>query len=533
MGTVPVGEVVQEERLQLWRNGTSLWLLLLASVALLGFVYFDGLRFMVEMWGKREEYGHGFLIPFVSLFFIWQKKNELSRLPFSGSSIGVLILLLGIVLFFLGELSTLYTIIQYSFLVALFGLVLAWQGWRGVRIIWAPLLLLFFMVPLPEFLYQGLSAQLQLISSELGVWAIRLFGISVYLEGNIIDLGGYKLQVVEACSGLRYLFPLTTLGFMMAYIYQGAFWKRAVIFLSTIPITVLMNSFRIGAIGVMVEYWGQSMAEGFLHDFEGWIIFMACLGVLLVEMLLLSKIGSDRKPLQEAFGIDFPDPTPRDASIHSRTVPRTLAASLSILVVAAVLTLSLGQREEIILERADFSGFPMQVGSWKGRPDRLEQIYLDTLKLDDYILTGYVDPDGSTVNFYVAYYTSQSKGESAHSPRSCLPGGGWQIASLTQKALDSRLQSGAPLKVNRVVIKRGDYTQLVYYWFQGRGRVITNEYMTKWFLFWDALTRNRTDGALVRLTTFIPPGQDMAEADRRLSGFAAEVSGILGSYIPE
>jgi len=520
-------------QLQVWRGTVSVWMLFLASVLLLGFIYYDGLAYMVQTWNKQEEYSHGFLIPVISLFFIWQKKNKLEQIPFEGSWAGAFILLLGIGLYFLGELSALFIIIQYSFLVALYGLVFAWIGWRGAKIIWVPLLLLIFMIPLPVFLYNNLSAQLQLISSEIGVWVIRLFGISVYLEGNVIDLGVFKLQVVEACSGLRYLFPLMTLGFIVAYIYQAAFWKRAVVFLSTIPITVLMNSFRIGVIGVMVEYWGQSMAEGFLHDFEGWIVFMACLAVLLLEMLVLSKIGSDRKSLQEAFSIDFPDPVPGDAIVNSRKVPKALVISGFVLVIAAILAVSVGQREEIVPQRTDFSEFPMQVGEWNGRPNRLEHIYLDALKLDDYIIADYVSPDGGYVNFYVAYYASQSKGESAHSPRSCLPGGGWQIKSLTREALNIHLKSGAPLQVNRVVIKKGEFAQVVYYWFQGRDRNITNEYMVKWYLFWDALTRNRSDGALVRLTTMVNPGEDLDEADRRLEDFARQVIDTLNEYVPD
>lgn len=518
--------------IQIWKTPVWIWLMLALSALLLGFLYYDGLVYMVQIWERQEEYGHGFLIPFIALFFIWQKKNELAALPFKGSWVGALILLLGIGLFFLGELSTLYIIIQYSFLVAVFGLLYALMGWKGVTVIWAPLVFLVFMIPLPNFLYQNLSAYLQLISSEIGVWVIRLFGISVFLEGNVIDLGTYKLQVVEACSGLRYLFPLMALGFMMAYIYQAPFWKRAIVFLSTIPITVLMNSFRIGVIGVMVEYWGQSMAEGFLHDFEGWFVFMACLGVLLVEMLILSLIGSDRKPLSEAFNIYLPGPSLATAQVQRRKLRAPLVASLAVVALAAVLAQSLGNREEIFPLREDFASFPLEVGKWDGRSERLEQIYLDVLKLDDYLMTDYVGPDGEVINFYVAYYQSQTKGESAHSPRSCLPGGGWKIASLEQKTLGI-VTDGVPLTVNRVAIKKGEYTQLVYYWFQGRGRIITNEYMVKWYLFWDALTRNRTDGALVRLTTMVGPADDLQSAERRLGDFAQQVSGPLGQYVPD
>ncbi len=518
---------------QVWRNSVSVWLVFILSALLLGFVYFDGLAYMVKIWERQEEYSYGYLIPLISLFFIWQKKDELERLSFPGSWLGLLILSLGIAFFFLGELSTLYIIIQYSFLVSLLGLMLAWLGWRGLRVIWIPLLFLVFMIPLPNFIFQGLSAQLQLISSEIGVWVIRLFGISVYLEGNVIDLGSYKLQVVEACSGLRYLFPLMTLGFMMAYIFRAAFWKRATLFLSTIPITVLMNSFRIGVIGVMVEYWGQSMAEGFLHDFEGWAVFMTCLAVLLVEMAILSKIGGNTGSLREVFSFDFPEPTPQGAEVRRRKLSAPLVASLLVLVAAALLALSLGDREEVIPQRKDFSGFPLNLGKWEGRSERLESIYLDILKLDDYILTDYVGPDGKSVNFYVAYYGSQTKGESAHSPRSCLPGGGWEIASLSQKRLNATTGGGAPITVNRAVIRKGEFTQLVYYWFQGRNRVITNEYMVKWYLFWDALTKNRTDGALVRLTTLVALGEDIQSADHRLSDFAQQVSGTLSQYVPD
>ena len=129
-----------------------------------------------------------------------------------------------------------------------------------------------------------------------------------------------------------------TLGFIAAYFFKEAFWKRAVIFLSSIPITILMNSFRIGAIGVMVEHWGQSMAEGFLHDFEGWIIFMACTAILILEMWVLTHIGKDRKPLREAFGLEFPEPTPADANIVSRKIPTQVFAATGALVLALLVS---------------------------------------------------------------------------------------------------------------------------------------------------------------------------------------------------
>ena len=221
--------------------------------------------------------------------------------------LGGLLLVFGCFLILLGVLSATHSITQYGYIVSIISTALLFMGWKAFKIILGPLLLLFLMVPLPDFIFNNLSSDLQLISSQIGVAVIRAFGISVYLEGNVIDLGKFQLQVVEACSGLRYLFPLISLSIIAAFIYQAALWKRAVIVISSIPITVFMNSFRIGVIGVLVEYGGIEQAEGFLHDFEGWFVFMACMGLLLIEMWLLVAFGKNKQKLSEVFAIEMPE----------------------------------------------------------------------------------------------------------------------------------------------------------------------------------------------------------------------------------
>ena len=178
-----------------WRFPLSFWISVVVVSATAGVVFYDGLEWMVMTWARKEEYSHGFLIPAITLFLIWQKKDRLERMSSDGSWTGFAVVLMGIAAFILGELSTLYVIIQYSFIIVLVGLVLSVVGWRGIREIWVPLAFLIFMIPFPDFIYQGFSAQLQLVSSQLGVVLIRLFGISVYLEGNVIDLGSYKLRL--------------------------------------------------------------------------------------------------------------------------------------------------------------------------------------------------------------------------------------------------------------------------------------------------------------------------------------------------
>lgn len=507
------------------------WAMGLVILLALGFLFSDALGAMVGKW-LSPEYSHGYLIPLISLFLIYQKRREVFREPPSHTWLGLPIILFGLFGYFVGELGTVYTVIQYAFLISIAGVVVLYIGTNGFQKIWVPIAYLIFMIPLPQFLYQGISTKMQLISSEIGVAVIRLFGISVFLEGNIIDLGNYQLEVAEACNGLRYLFPLMSFGFLCAYIYRAPFWQRVIVFLSTIPIAILMNSLRIGMVGIMVDYSGIEAAEGFMHYFEGWVVFILCLVLLFLEMMILARLSgagfrlnlvSDDRPATRKADRGFVSALPF-GWMH--------AAALAAIAVVAVATAGIETRAEEIPPRRQLSTFPLVLGDWRGQESGLEQVFLDALRLSDYVIANYQRPaDDGPVNVYVAYYDSQRKGQSAHSPASCIPGGGWSIESLRTTTVDDASASGGPLRVNRVIIGRGDFQQLVYYWFDQRGRHLTNEYAVKWYIFWDSLTRNRSDGALVRLTTPVTAGR-VDEADARLQNVVRHLYPRLDTYIP-
>jgi exosortase D (VPLPA-CTERM-specific) len=505
-------------------------------------VFFDGLKQMVGSWGQ-EEYTYAYLVPLISAWLIWQKRAELSAVDPRGSWAGVAIVLLGLLLGFFGKLSTIYTIIHYAFVVMIIGVALASVGWRGVKLIWPPLLYLAFMVPLPEFLYRNLSGELQLISSNIGVAFIRMMNISVFIEGNVIDLGHYKLQVVEACSGLRYLFPLMSFGFLCAYLYKGPNWHKVFLFASTLPITVLINSFRIGVTGGLVDTMGIASAEGFLHMFEGWIIFLAAIGLFFGVMMILARISGPRvsgkrASLAELLRLELLWPTKqtstRPVMAASGRVAKPLVAAAVLLVAASVGANSAPTRGENVQPRDRLALFPTHLNGWHGQEQVLETRYQQALRLDDHFLADYWRlGEESPVNLWVAYYASQRTGASAHSPRSCIPGGGWEIIELSDHPVRGITGGVGDVTVKRAVIAKGLSKQLVYYWFQQRGRHMTSEYMVKWLIFWDALTLNRTDGALVRLVTPVPPGGNISAADSRLADFLREIYPLTHAYIPD
>lgn len=516
------------------------WLGVVVPVVFLGILYSESLAYMVHIWSTDENYGHGFFVPIISLGLIWQKRDRLRGTGTHGSWWGVPVVLAGAGLFVVGELATLYVALHFSLWLILAGLLLSAVGPRGVREIIFPIGFLLTMIPLPHFLYQSLSGQLQLISSTVGVGCLQLVGITAFQEGNVIDLGPIQLQVVEACSGLRYLFPLASLALLCAYLFKDRMWKRVVLFLSSIPISIGLNGFRIGMIGVLVEFYGQGAAEGFYHLFEGWLLFVASLGLLGVEMWLLARIGRHHRSraFPDLFGrpggeaIVRPEIFPGPVGGGPTRVVSAYTVSVILLVPMFLASTQLTTRAEIPPARQSFMDFPMRVGTWGGTPIILEKKYVDALKFDDYILADFRTSGGPPVNFYVAYYQSQKKGESAHSPRTCMPGGGWEITSLEDREVEGPSQ-GEPMIVNRAVIQKGAQKQLVYYWFQQRGRIVTNEYLVKFYLFWDAMAKQRTDGALVRLTALVGPGEAESTVENRLVEFTKAVRPRLARYIPD
>ncbi len=503
------------------------------------FLYHTGLDNLFFVWTNEDNYSHGILIPAVSAYLVWQVRHHLYNLKENPNWVSIPITVFTLCVLFIGELTGSHLLINYSLYILLFAVILAIFGWKGFKILLIPYMLLFFAIPLPQFFETMLSADLQLISSTIGVKLLQLINVPVFQEGNIIDLGDYKLQVVEACSGLRYLFPLISFGFIAAYLYKVELWKRIIIFLSTIPITVLMNSFRIAVVGILVNNFGIEMAEGFVHDFEGWILFMICLLILFIEMYLLTKVGTNRQPLNKVFMPAIEQPSYEQAKIEIRDITKPFIVILVLSILSLGVNYFLNKTEEITPVRKPLVDFPISIGHWKGRQDVLNPSTLKTLQLSDYVIADYqlankyeTDNAGHSINFYVSYYESQKNGIAPHSPKVCIPGGGWEISAIESSKLDNYINN-KPLHYNRVIIQKGETRQLVYYWFQQQGETYASEYMLKLAMFRRSLLYNRTDGALVRLVTSISPAEKEIDAEQRLNEFARQMSPVLTDYVPD
>ncbi len=500
---------------------------LTASLILAVILFSGGLANIVSRWSVQPEYSHGFFIPLVSLYILWEKRHALSFQRSSFNWLGLALCILSIGFLVVGEISALYIIIHYAFLCFLLGLALCFLG-KAATVAFIPILILAFSIPLPYVIEVVFTAKMQLMSSTLGVVMIRWLDIPVFLSGNIIDMGEFKLHVVEACSGLRYLFPLSCIGFVVAYFYRTVLWKKVIIFLSTIPITIVLNSFRIAVSGVIVEYFGIESAQGFLHDFEGWIVFLLCMLVLLSEVIMLEKLTS-KMSLAEAFKPNdwLAEHRYSSPAHHNKEAINLSHVALVVVLLAAIIAVKkIDERNEASLNNISFASFPMSLGQWHGERSQLDWDVIEELGLSDYLVANFYDNGEEGINLYVAFYNSQRKGVSPHSPKVCIPGGGWEIAEFKRTTLGD-------VPVNQAIIRKGSDAQLVYYWFVERGESVANEYYKKWMLLRDALTHNRTDGALVRLVVPLGSDNDIANAEQRAGSLLSLAYPRLLTYLPE
>lgn len=495
-------------------------------------VFWLGLTGLAEAW-SRPEFSHGPVIPVLSFYMFLRELKDVPppEQPVTDRWPGVVVIALALTLAVLGNLVRIDDLVFYALIVWVAGLVLTGFGWARGRVFWPSVLHLVFMLPLPQFLYWQVNTTLQLISSEVGVGLVRFAGVPVFLDGNIIDLGVYKLQVAEACSGLRYLFPIMSFTYVFAVLYRGPVWHKLVLLLSAVPLAILMNSVRIGIIGILVDAQGIEQAEGFLHAFEGWVIFLACIAILFAMAKAMQWLSGDRRPLGEALEMDFSGLGAQLARVRGIPASGGLVAAACLTTAISAAWLVAPARDVAAPERDPFVLFPRQLAGWSGTATALPPNVEATLGADDYLTAFYHHPgEAAGVDLLMTYYQVQTDGDAIHSPEVCLPGAGWEVFRIEPTEID--LPGLGPMTLNRAVIQKGLEQALVYFWFEGRGRQLTSDFAAKFYTVADGMTMGRSDGGLVRVITPVGPG-GAAEADARLSRFLAGIAGRLPRFIPE
>lgn len=266
-------------------------------LATITIVYWNVLVELVDAWSTDDNYSHGFFIAPLAIYFAWERRRALAALPVQPSWLGVFVIAASLMLFIAGSLGAELFLSRVSLIGVLAGAVLFLFGWRHFKALLFPLAFLLLMIPLPALIFNQIAFPLQLFASEFGAAVIEASNVPVLREGNIITLAGSRLEVAEACSGIRSLISLLTLGIVYGYFTDHRLWLRWVVALATVPIAIVANGLRVAGTGVLAHYYGAEAAEGFFHTFSGWIVFIVAFAMLFVVTWALRRL--------------FPEPVPR------------------------------------------------------------------------------------------------------------------------------------------------------------------------------------------------------------------------------
>lgn len=263
------------------------FLTLFCCIVAFDLLFYDVIAKLVQDWATDDNYSHGFLIVPISLYLAWERRDRLLRAPLAPSSLGLIVLVGGIALLVAGVLGAELFVTRIALLAVLAGGILYIFGWIHLRLLAFPLALLLLMIPIPAIIFNQVAFPLQLLASRFAAGVLSLWGIPVLREGNVIMLAHTTLEVAEACSGIRSLMSLVTLGILLGYFTESRSWVRWVLGLVTIPTAILANGLRVAGTGILAHYWGAEVAEGFFHTFSGWLIFGFAFGmVLLIQWLI-------------------------------------------------------------------------------------------------------------------------------------------------------------------------------------------------------------------------------------------------------
>jgi exosortase len=269
----------------------SVWLAFGVACAISIAVYWPVLAKLVSDWAHDDNYSHGFLIVPLAAWFVWERRGRLREAPLRPSMLGLVVVLGSLALLVAGRLGAELFVTRISILGLLVGGVLFTLGWAHLKILAFPLAFLLLMIPIPAIIFNQIAFPLQLLASRFGEAVLKLFQVPVLREGNVMILANTTLAVVEACSGIRSLISLLTLGIVFGYFTDPRPWARVFIALATVPVAIFANGVRVAGTGLAAHYYGPEAAEGFFHTFSGWIVFLVAFAALLGIHAALRRIS--------------------------------------------------------------------------------------------------------------------------------------------------------------------------------------------------------------------------------------------------
>lgn len=509
--SAPVGNVYTNR--QIWGLGAFL-------IASFIFCYAQVFAALARQWWSNDMYSYGFLIPWISLYFVWVRRENLAEIEPLPDYIGGFVLLLsGLSALFVGQAGGILALQEISLMVTLPGIVLLLWGKPFLKVLSLPIAYLWFMIPIWEIITDRLHSPFQIFSANLGVAFLRTTGIPVYQEGIYIHLPNMILEVARACSGINYLIAVIAVAIPMAALFLKGWSKRLFLIFFAVIVSILANSLRVALIGFLSYYDLSGDIHGPYHILQGLFVSVIGYGAIFVGLWVLSKGHSVAPSFAGGLGIDHPV-----ESLKKKRKIQHLGIFLSVLLLLAGSYLHFYQPSPVVLE-IDLDNFPSEIGEWKGKKAAPDRLVYGGLGVDHELSRTYRNASDEVVRLYIGYFEYQEQGK--------------ELVSYKTKELDRNasrikvaLNTHHVVEINQVIREEGGQKRHILFWYDINGRIVADRYRAKLHTAWDALARGRSNGAVIVLTSNFRESADIPGILSHNEVLVREIVPLLRDYLP-
>jgi EpsI family protein len=513
-------EPINDSTNQLLSHSTLFWKVGIL-IAVFVFAYFDTILSFFKTWSGRDDYSHGFLIPFISLYFVWHKRNELKQIPVEPNVIaGFIVMIFGSLMLLTGHIGSVIMVQQISVLIVVPGIVLTLLGTNYLKALILPLSYLIFMIPPILDLFIGnIHWPFQLFSATVAEKLLNILNIPVFREVNFLQLPNITLEVANICSGVRYLISIVAISIPLAYFTQRKNSLRLLLIVSAIIIGILINPLRIALIGMWTYYTGQDV-HGPSHIFQGFFVSQVGFVILFILAWVFSKIFSNKMKISKK----NKDSVKTSFSINTNRFNKAwITVIISFAIIGGLIFL---YAPKAISLKTPLNNIPLIIGGeWRGEDVNKSKNSFDIQGADYELRRIYRNSSGREIGLYIGYLESQKQDkELIH----------YTLQDLYEKSneIEIPLTSHDNIRVNKAVNKDGIQNSLIIYWYNLNGQIIVNNYEAKYITVLNGLIHRRTNGAIVLVSSNLNHSEEFQNVFDDEVEFIQMLMPVLNNYFP-
>jgi EpsI family protein len=498
----------------------GIWLKAGLLAAAFFIVYSDTMLLFVRTWLGRDDYSHGFLVPFISLYFVWHKRVSLRSVPVRPSVPGgLLVTIAGALMLIMGTVSGTAVIQQTSILAIIPGLVLMLLGLNFLKALALPLSYLILMVPILDLLIDRIHWPFQLFSATVAAELLRAVNIPVLRNANYLELPNITLEVANACSGVRYLLSIMAIVIPLAILTLRTWRRRALLVLSAVVVGILANPVRITFAGMWTYYSGKDV-HGPFHIFQG--LFVSGVGFVFLFLLawILRRSSPSDVAGEKAHSISLQDKRV-GSDFVSKRFNRAWFTAMTLLVIVGCFIYFYNPSP--VLLRSPLNNLPLLIGHWKGEDTGYDSEVLPVSGADSEMIRTYTNSSGRKVKLQVAYFDSQQQDKKFIRDK-------FNMLDDTGR-ISIRTSSKKGIYVNSAILSDGNRRAVVYYWYDLGGRTIADKYYAKVVTAYNGFVHRRTNGAIIIVSSDLAASENPENVLPDETDFVKEVSPILSNYL--